>query len=71
MFETCRSNLFQTLLARKQKLLLSKPITEDDTENMSTSTHNQNVIKFNPVLKWSEAELLSLIDRLVCMLATL
>jgi serine/threonine protein kinase len=70
MFETCRSNLFQTISSRKQKLLQSKPSLDDETETMSTSTMT-NVIKFNPILKWSEGELLSLIDRLVHIMASL
>lgn len=44
---------------------------DDETENMSVSTVNPNVIKFTPTLKWTESELLGLIDRLVHMLAVL
>lgn len=71
IFETCRSNLFQSLATRKNKLLQSKVVDDDATENMSTSTYNPNVLKFEHCTKWSEAELLSFILRLIQICATL
>jgi len=72
IFETGRSNLFQTITTRKQKLLTTKIVRDDDTcDDMSVSTDNSSIIKFDKDLMWSEAELLSFIVRLVHICATL
>lgn len=56
LFESCRSNLFQTMGIRKQKLSQTKVINDDVTDDMmSTSTIINNVIKFDPTFMWSEA----------------
>lgn len=44
---------------------------DDDTENMSTSTFNQNVMKFDSQLMFTEEELLQLTQRLIHLFATL
>ena len=56
LFESCRSNLFQTMGIRKQKLSQTKVVNDDVTDDMmSTSTIINNVIKFDPTFMWTEA----------------